>query len=160
MVNPGRIQFAPLGIEDQSCSREETLHCCGSGWRSQVPWQRVLIVGVLGTYIFHLLANATRATPAGPLATSDGSIFCHQARHSTSCRSEKSTLSTRASTLLVLSTPAFSFSFREMLNHFFSPLKVLPPLVFPLFFALPPAAKTPQHLHCCPQSRMTLRQAG
>ena len=27
------------------------------------------------TCIFHLLASATRATPAGPLATSDGSIF-------------------------------------------------------------------------------------
>ena len=32
----------------------------------------------------HLLANATRAMPAGPLVTKEGSIFCHQARHSTS----------------------------------------------------------------------------
>ena len=55
---------------------------------------RYFICKYLKVYMSHLLANATRALPAGPLATSEGSIFCHQAKHSTSCSSESRTLST------------------------------------------------------------------
>ena len=93
MIDPSRVQFAPLCIQDQAGGREETLYSCGGGRRSQIP-RRIVICKYLKVYMSHLLANATRALPAGPLATSEGSIFCHQAKHSTSCSSESRTLST------------------------------------------------------------------
>ena len=60
----------------------------------------------------YLFANDTRATPAGPFATKEGSIFSHQARHSTSCSSENRTLSTKSSTDLVLFIPASTLNYR------------------------------------------------
>ena len=64
----------------------------------------------------YLFANDTRATPAGPFATKEGSIFSHQARHSTSCSSENRTLSTKSSTDLVLFIPASTLNYRAFLS--------------------------------------------
>ena len=67
---------------------------------------RTIFCGYQDKPKLYLFANATRATPAGPFASKEASIFSHQARHSTSCSSENRTLSTKSSTDLVLFIPA------------------------------------------------------
>ena len=62
---------------------------------------RTIFCGYQDKPKLYLFANATRATPAGPFASKEASIFSHQARHSTSCSSENRTLSTKSSTDLV-----------------------------------------------------------
>ena len=120
VVNPSWIQFAPFCVQDEPRSREQTLHCSGSCRRSQIPIQRFSWSNWM--CICHLFASSTKALPAGPLTTSEGSIRFHQDKHSTSCSSERSTLSTSSSTVLVLATPAWA---RNWNVHF--SFKILPP---------------------------------
>ena len=68
----------------------------------------------------YLFAKATKATPAEPFATKEGSIFSHHARHSTSCSSENRTLSTKSSTDLVLFKPAWALNCRAIQVFFCS----------------------------------------
>ena len=78
----------------------------------QLSGVRTIYCGYQDKPELYLFDNATRATPAGPFATKEGSIFSHHARHSTSCSSEYRTLSTKSSTDLVLLMPASALNYR------------------------------------------------
>ena len=78
----------------------------------QLSGVRTIYCGYQDKPELYLFDKATRATPAGPFATKEGSIFSHHARHSTSCSSEYRTLSTKSSTDLVLFIPASSLNYR------------------------------------------------
>ena len=116
-MGPACFSLRPISVQQQRRAAPLlwTLLVQSNTWTSSfIVSFRTIYCVYQGKRKIHLFAKATRATPAGPFASNDGSIFAHQLKHSTSWSSKNITLSTKSSTVLVLCTPAWTLNCRSL----------------------------------------------